>query len=487
MNRTIFTLSCLFIATTLSAQVPTEKAISDTFTAVESKFKSFLDENYNFTCDRSKTAKEQKGIVSTQSFRKLTEKYFSLAITDKDKTPIGTFASLDFTNNETKLNLNVTSNINSVSYLTVSTSLNVKDKTGSIFSNNTISSGFSGAIKYSIRRPNARIFYYKENCVKLENAVNFQKEFGANSIKKDHAKLIAARKRYDQLQALVQHCGVGTLGAVSEKQAKECADALEEKTKLEQLFVEFNKKNASGMAKAFQDSLVAFESENAIINGVGFWWATFLASYGSESYDLFDKTRIKPEASIFTETHNRFKIGGELNYFINLTDAYEGKYRLGRSRLISFGVYWENDNNIKGLKALKTPFTLITEANDTVHTTAASDKNVLYDASTTAFDQYGSVKFTLKYLTYWSKKRIWGLDLFTDVTTNDNLQGPLISAGAGIVFNIKASDETKPKVSFELFYKLVDITERLPTSKGAVIERNEIGITAAIPFQKFIL
>ena len=141
-------IAFIFSTFQASAQLPTIDAVKDTFAGIKKQFDSVITTDFSFSCNGIRGKEGSKQFISTPAFTKLSEKYFALAITDKDKTPIGSFASLDFGSNDTRLNLSLTTDIKPRSYLTISTSLSVKDKTGSIFSNNKINSGFS-VFKYS--------------------------------------------------------------------------------------------------------------------------------------------------------------------------------------------------------------------------------------------------------------------------------------------------------------------------------------------------
>ena len=486
----LFSLSFYFLTISSNAQtrLPSQNDTKDYWFNLKNQYNEYILKNYKFQCEE--TEKKQANAISDSAYSKIIDKYFSFAIVDKENIALGSFASLDYSNNETKLNLNLTTHISQVSFLTVSTSLNVKDKAGSIYTNNSMNSGFSGSVKYS-KRWKPTIFYYKDSCYKFQEKFITQEQYIKKSIDKDYYKSISFYARLKVIDSLLndKKCKVPFDNVdTATKYGSECSALLEEQIKIEQELRALTEgETKDKYFKKTVDSLASFEVSNFKINGVSFWWWSISGGYGSESYDLFDKTRLKPDAPVFSKRHNRFKFGFEINKFFNFTDVYKGNYPWGRSGYLSIGLNWEYDNNINSLTALKTPTILITENNDTLRTSSETDKLTIYDGSSTPFKKYSSLSLSPRYLAYYSKKRIWGIDLFGNLKVNKGLAGPLLNAGLGIVFNVPNSDASKSKISFELFYKLVDVSERLPTSKGNVFERNEIGITAAIPFQKFIL
>jgi hypothetical protein len=411
-------------------------------------------------------------LISRQAFNRKMNEYLSLAITGRQKTTIGTVASLSVSNNETKLAIGYTAQLKKI-LVTAGTTINIKDNTGVLFADNTMQPGVNGNFKISV--PSVKKIKYGAD--ESVTAFTSKKEKQAASlINAYRLSLYELKKTNDRLAAL-------SLIPDAEHQRTNAAwhDYLREKEELEKTADRLNKAGyPAALAAALLDSMYNFEMKEAPVTSTSFTLFSFAASYGREQHQLFDGTKA---ASLFTEDHDRFKLGLEaLAFFDRKTPSW-----LGRTKIFSAGIDIIHDNNIASFKAAKVPVVLLTANNDTIRTKEVVEKPVVFDVTNALFRQYFTLSVNLRYAAYYTEKRTFGWSIFGNASGNKYQQGPLLNLGVGLIGNVPGAEDNKTVISFELYYKLVDVTQRMPGAKGRFHERNEIGFTTAVPLSKLVL
>jgi len=158
--------------------------------------------------------------------------------------------------------------------------------------------------------------------------------------------------------------------------------------------------------------------------------------------------------------------------------------------------YWRlgyQNSNATNLDLAKT----YTQEQSTSNSTGAQQNKVYQNATvyklseTGAFELFRQHTFQGETIFMFAKNSV-GLDLFCDLgfayNSSTYTKTGIFNAGMGIILTAQDMANNKAKVNVELFYKLTDINNQLPSSKNYnTWERYNFGLKVGLPFNKVLL
>lgn len=444
--------------------------------------------------------------LSKPAFNKFFDEYFTLLNYQRQSFAEGNSASAEVSDNSTRLNLTLSKKIHS-SIISLGTVLNIKDNTGTLFSGDKPTSGTQINAGYSLllkkRRSNfsynigeQRVNYRsrKETLDSLETLymhrnpslylVLIDKLNEANNRQRNATEILRTNEyllprtqtqaEYEQIDQTIR----------KSRDALETARADAAKITTELKKLKFDK-SVNAFADEIQektiDQMVKKELRHEGMTQFSLHWLSFASSYKRELYDTYDST-LKFNTRVDSKSFNTWTFSATYNYY-----TAKLPYNKKRNKLALFfhSVYAglsyaiATSNNYTGMDEANISIQTIETNKDSLYVFSTNKK--LRDVSNNKFETYLVHKWGAQFTGMFGRGEFIGVNLITSLDREKSIT--TYNLRSGLLFRFKNSDDTKPKVNFEIFLNLKDVGDNKDSDKSAW-QRKQIGIATVIPFDK---
>jgi len=442
--------------------------------------------------DEIKSDSSKKWILSSKAFDRYFDNYFTLINYDRESFTEGNSATLKITENSTRLSLSLSHKGRNYIF-TAGTVLNVKDNSGLLFSqdkpttgtqffiNNSfiLKQGGGTSLKYDFDKRNENYLNRRKILDSLETEYVY-KNF--SQLKVLTAKLDALNKSVEENKRMIK--------AISDEKSvmkyrEALLEDLEKQDKIRKSieaisFTEDPQEKYKALKKVFDEQIVKRQLETGGINSFRLGWITTGVSYKRDNYATYDST-LEIKARISEKPFDSWAFNGVYNvYWQRNPEDIKFKNKKGFNSLyggISYAV--GRTNNFAEMSESSLSIAKTYQQNDTIYQ-LKSDKK-LRDISKKAFNSYWVHRIGIQGTGMIGMKQFFGINLSSNVEISE--EKPKYNSRLGLLFRFQDSENQKSIVNFEIFLALNDITD-IKNKGGSVWERKEIGISAAVPFQK---
>jgi len=428
---------------------------------------------------------------SKGAYDRFFDKYFTQIKYERESFTEGNSASLNVTDNKTRLNLTLSQKSDNWIF-SLGTSLNISDNSGVLFSGDKPTAGteFSASFSYLVPRWRFLKFqgpaqdnnytkrrelldslnevYYKRNpnyaylllekiqnlnslCNRYENIVNTEKDLRIKAAYRD-SLVSAIDKRTKALQ-----------------EAKSLDDGI---TSAE----DFN----AALTQKAEEMAIVKQLETDGVTLFRFRWLTGGVLYRRDSYSTYDSL-LYFSKRIDSKNFDKWTLNATYNFFWQRTDSWiaftESKFINSVYANINYSLI--RTNTFEDLKDQTLAVTRIKVQNDTTYEFATQKKIrdiSKKDFSTSWMHRIGAVGTAMI-----GKRQFFGINVSAQANIKD--ETTVWNGRFGLLFRFKDSETEKSKVNFELFLALNDFSDEGKSNKSAW-NRKEIGISANVPFQK---
>lgn len=444
--------------------------------------------------------------LSKPAFNKFFDEYFTLLNYQRQSFAEGNSASAEVSDNSTRVNLTLSKKVRT-SIISLGTVLNIKDNTGTLFSGDKPTTGTQINAGYSVLLKNRRsnFFYnvgeqrvnyrarketldslellYRENNPSLYlvlidklNQANAGKETASDSIQRYEQILPRARTQAQrgEIDKKIRQWRNALVAARAEV-AKITAEL--KKLQFDQPLAEF----ANGIQKRTIDQMIKKELRHEGITQFSLHWLSFGSSYKRELYDTYDST-LTFTKRVDSRSFNTWTFSATYNYYRSKTPYNKKKNKLAlffHSVYGGFSYSVTTSNNYSGLEEANISIQTIKTNKDSLYVFSTDKK--LRNITTRSFETYLVHRWGAQFTGMFGREEFVGVNVITSLDREKSLT--TYNLRSGLLFRFKNSDDTKPKVNFEIFLNLKDLNNNKDSDKNAW-QRKQIGIATVIPFDK---
>ena len=428
---------------------------------------------------------------SRKAYDKYFDKYFTQLNFDKDALNEGNAASLKITDNQTKLNLNLSKKSNS-SIFTVGTALNISDNTGTLFTGSKPTAGTQFSLGYAHLIMGQRLlkFDYDKSVVNFKKRRKMLDSLRFLYVEKNPLAFEVLQNELASLRLKIDSIQNNIATAFSNADLNSWRDQLfksledEEKVLKNIELLDFDNTviiKTGEITEAAENAVVEKELNNYGITVARLQWISSGAAYQRFDYATYDST-LSFSKRVDSKSFDKFSFSGAYNLFWQRTNEWI-KYRKTKGFNSFYGNIGYSASQVNSYEVL-TESNLTTSRsiirNDTVYQFSAQQK--LRDVTGKSFTSFWQHKLSIQAIGMLGYKQFFGINISAS-TEISKAVAPLLNSRIGFLFKFIDADDEKSKVNFEIFLCFKDMSDTKNSGKS-VWQNKQIGVSATVPFQK---